>query len=81
VLSDRDFFALGYVALDRIGVQKKHVVRIQLVKPVLSDLDFPGNNVFLRKADIVVDVENDLFLAERAEPNDVACTCGEGTAK
>ncbi len=81
VLSDRDFFALGYVALSQIGIRENKVVRVQLAKPELSDLDFLGNDVFLRKTDIVIYVENDFFVAERAKPNDAACTCKKPTAK
>jgi uncharacterized protein YecT (DUF1311 family) len=75
VLSDRDFFSLGYASLEQIGVKDKKVVRVQLTKPEFSDLDFAGNDVFLRENDLVIQVENDYFVAERAKSDDAACTC------
>jgi uncharacterized protein YecT (DUF1311 family) len=75
VLSDRDFFSLGYASLAQIGVKDNKVVRVQLTKPEFSDLDFAGNDVFLRENDLVIEVENDYFVAERAKSEDAACTC------
>jgi len=75
VLSDRDFFSIGYASLAQIGVKDNKVVRVQLTKPELSDLDFAGNDVFLRENDLVIEVENDYFVAERAKSEDAACTC------
>jgi hypothetical protein len=75
VLSDRDFFKLGYVRLGQIGIHENKVTRVTLVKPELSDLEFPGNNVFLRKTDMVIEVENDYFVAKRTKADDPSCTC------
>lgn len=83
VVSDRDFFRLGYyVELSQIGVRARQVTEIQVTLPDnLSDLDFPGNYVYLREKDIVIAVEGDYFLAERAKPGDAACTCETSAAK
>lgn len=75
VLSDRDFFSLGYASLAQIGVKDNKVVRVQMTKPEFSDLDFAGNDVFLRENDLVIEVENDYFVAERAKSEDAVCTC------
>jgi len=75
VLSDRDFFKLGNVSLKQIGVATPQVTRVGLVKPELSDLVFLGDYVFLRSEDIVIEVEGDFFVAERAKPGDAACAC------
>jgi uncharacterized protein YecT (DUF1311 family) len=80
VLSDRDFFSLGYASLAQIGVKDNKVVRVQLTKPEFSDLDFAGNDVFLRENDVVIEVENDYFVAERAKSEDAACTCEKASA-
>jgi hypothetical protein len=77
-ISDRDFFDLAYVSLSQIGIRGNKVVRIRLTKPELSDLEFRGNNVFLRKGDLVIEVENDFFVAERDTKADSAvCRCQE----
>lgn len=82
IVSDRDFFKLGYFPLSQIGVHAKQVTNIELTLPGnLSDLDFPGNTVYLREKDIVIEVEGDYFLAERATDNDPACRCGDVKAK
>jgi hypothetical protein len=82
ILSARDFFKLGYFPLSQIGVRKSYVAEVDLALPGnLSDLDFPGNNVYLREKDIVIEVEGDYFIAERATPNDPACRCGYVKAK
>jgi hypothetical protein len=75
VLSDRDFFKLGNVSLRQIGVATQQVTRVGLVKPELSDLVFLGDYVFLRSEDIVLEVEGDFFVAERAKAGDAACVC------
>lgn len=76
VLSARDFFELGYFPLSQIGIKKQHVTEIELALPGnLSDLDFPGDEVYLRQKDIVIVVENDALLGERANPGDPACQC------
>ncbi len=75
ILSDRDFFKLGYVSLKQIGVTEQEVTQVSLVKPELSDLDFLGDYVFLRSKDIVIEVEGDFFVAEKAKPGNAACTC------
>ena len=36
VLSDRDFFSLGYASLAQIGVKDNKVVQVQLTKPEFS---------------------------------------------
>lgn len=76
-LSNKEFFeAVNYVSLKQIGVQAPFVTNVQVSLPMnLSDLDFPGNDVYLRKNDIVIVVEGDYFLAERAGPGDPACRC------
>jgi hypothetical protein len=81
VLSNRDFFSLGYVPLGQIEVKDSKVVRVQLTKPELSDLEFLGDDVFLRKEDIVIEVENDYFVAGRAMPDDADCTCEKKAPK
>lgn len=83
IVSDRDFFRLGYyVELSQIGVHAKQVTEVDVALPSnLSDLDFPGNNVYLREKDIVIEVEGDYFVAERAKPSDPACRCEEAKAK
>lgn len=77
ILSARDFFKLGYFPLSQIGVRKSYVAEVDLALPGnLSDQGFPGNNVYLREKDIVIEVEGDYFVAERATPNDPVCRCG-----
>lgn len=77
VLSNREFFKDGYyIPLSQIGVHKSSVTEVKVHLPSnLSDLDFPGNNAYLRKEDIVIEVEGDYFVAERATPGDTACKC------
>lgn len=75
VLSDRDFFSLGYASLAQIGVKDNKVVRVQLTKPEFSDLDFAGNDVFLRENDLVIQVENDYFVAEKSKSDGTGCAC------
>ena len=78
ILSARDFFKLGYFPLSQIGIHEQQVTEVGLILPDnLSDLDFRGETVFLRKKDIVINVENQSFLAERAKPDDPACACKE----
>ena len=81
VLSGQDFLALGYVRLSQIGIEENKVARIQLVKPELSDLEFPGNDVFLRKSDLVIAVENSYFVARRAKASDLGCKSQEAGGK
>jgi hypothetical protein len=81
VLSGQDFLSLGYVRLNQIGIDGDKVTRIQLINPQLSDLEFPGNDVFLRKADIVIEVENTYFAARRAKVQDVGCKSEETEGK
>jgi hypothetical protein len=69
-LTSQEFLSLGYVRLKQIGIPDDSVIRVQLVKPEFSDLVFPGNDVFLRKSDLVIEVENNYFVAERAKPQD-----------
>ena len=74
-LSARDFFKLGYFPLSQMGIHEQQVTEVGLILPDnLSDLDFPGSQVYLRKKDIVINVENHSFLAVRAKPGDAACT-------
>lgn len=76
VLSERDFFQLGYVRLGEIGIKEDKVTVVTLDLPGhLSAADFPGVHAYLRKTDIVFDVENDYFVAKRAKPNGADCTC------
>lgn len=81
VLSAQDFFKLSYVSLRQIGITEDQVTQVSLVKPELSDLDFVGDYVFLRRKDIVIEVEGDFFVAERAGPNNTACACEAPQAK
>ena len=75
-LSARDFFKLGYFPLSQIGIHEQQVTQVALTLPDnLSDLDFPGSEVYLREKDIVINVENHSFLAVRAKPGDAACAC------
>lgn len=76
ILSARDFFKLGHFPLSQIGIHEQQVTEVELALPDnLSDLDFPGSEVYLRKKDIVINVENHSLLAERAKPGDAACIC------
>lgn len=83
-LSALDFFKLGYFPLSQIGIGGRQVTEVALSLPGnLSDLDFPGSEVYLRDKDkdIVINVENQSFLAVRAKPGDGACTCANKTPK
>jgi hypothetical protein len=77
VVSARDFFRLGnYVKLSQIGVKAKQVTEVYLDLPDdLSDLNFPGNYSYLREKDkdIVIVVEGDYFVAEKAKPGGPTC--------
>ena len=73
LLNGEDFLSLGFVRLNQIGIEGNRVTRVQLIKPEFSDLEFPGNDVFLRKTDIVIDVENTYFVAHRAKAQDSGC--------
>jgi hypothetical protein len=75
VLSDREFFELGYIPLSQIGIHQKRVTRVRLLNPELSNIDFAGADVFLRKTDIVIEVENDYFVAKRVKFDDGVCNC------
>jgi len=75
VLSDRDFFKLGYVSLSQIGVKERSVTQVTIINQNMSDMGFLGHNMFLRTSDIVIEVENDYFVAERAKLGGNACTC------
>lgn len=75
VLSDREFFELGYIPLSQIGIHQKRVTRVRLLNPELSNIDFVGTDVFLRKTDIVIEVENDYFVAKRLGPAPRAEAC------
>lgn len=75
VLSDRDFFKLGYVSLSQIGVTEQKVTQVTLVNQNMPDIGFLGHNMFLRTSDIVIEVENDYFVAKRAKMGGSACTC------
>jgi hypothetical protein len=46
-----------------------------MTKPEFADLDFVGNDVFLRESDLVIEVENDYFLAERVKSEETGCAC------
>lgn len=82
ILSAKDFFKLGYFPLSQIGIREQQVTVVHVHLPDrMSDMDFPGNWVFLRKKDIVIDVENQSFLAVRARPGDPACRCEFPKAK
>jgi len=75
VLSDQEFFKLGYVRLSQVGINENQVTRVRITKPEYSDLEFVGNDVFLRKTDLIVAVENDYFVAKRAKLNNDNCKC------
>ena len=76
VLSARAFFELGYFPLNQIGINDQQVTEVEVAIPdSLSDLDFAGSAVFLRKHDLVINVENHSFLAEKAKPGAAGCAC------
>jgi hypothetical protein len=83
VLSNREFFKKGYyIPLSQIGVHESSVTEVEVGLPSnLSDLDFPGNNVYLREKDIIIEVEGDYFAAEKAKPSDTACKCEQEKAE
>ncbi len=75
VLSAREFFKLGYFPLSQIGVHGQQVTEVQIHLPVnMSDMKFPGSRVYLRRKDIIINVENQSFLAVRAKTGE-ACGC------
>lgn len=79
-LSAEEFWDLGRYPLSQIGIRAPRVTQVSLDLPNgMSDLDFPGNYVYLRKKDIVIDVENVAFLAVKA--GGPACTCSSREAK
>lgn len=76
IVSERDFFKLGYFPLDQIGIHAKQITNVEITLPNnMSNLNFPGNHVYLREKDIVIEVEGDYFVAERAKPGDPTCKC------
>lgn len=83
VLSAQYFFGLGYFPLSQIGIHEQEVTRVELALPRSpSDLDFRGDEIYQREKDIVIVVENDARLAERAKPGNPECKCGApGTSK
>jgi len=79
VLSNREFFEGYYIPLSQIGVHSRTVTEVQVaLPPDLSDLDFPGSEVYLREKDIVIAVEGDFFEAQKAKSARYGCACGEG---
>lgn len=78
VLSDKEFSKEGYyISLSQIGIQGPSVTMVKVDLPHnLSDIDFPGSNLYLREKDIVIEVEGDYFVAERAKSGDPMCKCG-----
>lgn len=81
-LSAGEFWNLGRYPLSQIGILAPRVTQVSLDLPGnMSDLDFPGNYVYLRKKDIVIDVENVAFLAVKAKAGDPACACSSREAK
>ena len=82
IISARDFFKLGYFPLSQIGIHGRQVTEVLVHLPGnMSDLDFPGSQVYLRNKDIVINVENQSFLAVRAKPGDSDCWCKAAGAK
>jgi hypothetical protein len=83
VESAEHFFRHGtYNDLDEIGVSGDHVTEVELDLPGnLSDLDFPGAYMYLRKKDIVLVVEGVYLLAEKAKVGDPKCGCKVARAK
>lgn len=81
-LSAKEFFEGYYVPLRQIGVQEPYVVQMEVELPEnLSDLDFPGATMYLRKNDIVIEVEGDYFAADRAKPSaDCSCHAKDGAS-
>lgn len=78
VLSNREFFAGYYIPLTQIGVHSRTVTEVQVaLPPNLSDLDFPGSDVYLRARDIVIAVEGDFFEAQKTTSGAHGCACGE----
>ena len=74
IQTKQQFFGGSYISLNQIGVHKKQVTEVIVNLPLnLSDLNFPGYDVYLRNKDIVIVVENVFFSAGRAKPGDAAC--------
>ncbi len=81
VLSSRDFLmqhhgSASEITLRQIGIRSGQVTEVQVAPPEgLSDLDFVASDCYLResKKDIVIDVEEDTFVAEKAKAGDPAC--------
>jgi len=76
IQTKQQFFGGSYVSLNQIGVHKKQVTEVIVNLPLdLSDLDFSGADVFLRRKnkDIVIEVEGDYLVAEKAKPGDAVC--------
>lgn len=62
------------VDLPQIGIHGPSVTEVEVALPAnLSDVGFPGNDLYLRKRDIVIEVENAFFPAEKAMPGDPQC--------
>jgi len=76
VLSADKFFDIERLPLSEIGVRGEHVTEVEVDLPgTLSDLDFIGAYTYLRNRDIVLEVEGDCLLAEKAKPGDPKCEC------
>ncbi len=70
-----------YNNLDAIGVGSNYVTQVTTDLPDgLCDLDFVGQDVYLRKNDIVIEVEGAYMVAKKAKPGDKACACSDAGA-
>lgn len=80
-LSQRQFFDFGHYPLSDIGIHKKHVLMVSISLPSdMSDLNFIGATVFLRDHDLVLNVENDTFLAVRVKNEAALAQCSSPMA-
>ena len=84
VLSSDEFFNLNRFSLSEMGVKRGRVTEVTVDLPDhLSDEDFVGADSYLRERqkDIIIDIEEDTFVAEKAKPGDAACGCRLPKAK
>lgn len=75
LLTGGQFFEAGRATLKQIGINAGRVTLVHVTKPHGEFAPFPGDYVYLREKDVVIEVENTYFLAERARPDEKACTC------
>ena len=76
LLTELQFFEGGRATLKQLGINADKVILVHLTKPQRQFTPFPGDYVYLREKDVVIEVENTYFLAKRARPDVGECTCG-----